>query len=123
MFLSGSTAVALTWCTQIAASRYGVDTDSPLRKPIWAEAGWMSNRMWENVQTEGTRSSKIWQHEPAIRRRRLYDEQSMVYSSVGGTAATRLVLEGSPKACRKSVGSHSSISVRSVLPTCNGRWA
>lgn len=80
-------------------------------------------RMWESAKQDPYSTSKRRAHalprfgnmsQPFASRRRL-SEQFMVYCSVGGTAATCLVLKGSPKACRKSVGSHSSLSVRSVM--------
>lgn len=79
-------------------------------------------RMWESAKQDPYSTSKRRAHAlprfgnmslPFASRRRL-SEQFMVYSSVGGTAATCLVLKGSPKACHKSVGSH-SLSVRSVM--------
>ncbi|KKO99159.1 hypothetical protein THAR02_08734 [Trichoderma harzianum] len=78
--------------------------------------------MWESAKQDPYSTSKRRTHalprfgnmsQPFASRRRL-SGQFMVYSSVGGTAATCLVLKGSPKTCHKSVGSH-SLSVRSVM--------
>ncbi|KAM6476140.1 hypothetical protein HDV62DRAFT_384582 [Trichoderma sp. SZMC 28011] len=119
MFLSGSTAMALSFgVRRLLLSRYGYSTTPQTHMGSRMD----ERRMWESAKQDPYSTSKRRAHAlprfgnmslPFASRRRL-SEQFMVYSSVGGTAATCLVLKGSPKACHKSVGSH-SLSVRSVM--------